>query len=306
MYRSFSKAMFERFGSKVYKLSLDGGMTCPNRDGTLHTRGCIFCSELGSGDFAEPVCADIVLQLEQAKLRINRKMSEGKYIAYFQSFTNTYAPLRYLETLFTQAIRSPDVVALSVATRPDCLSSEVIDLLHRLQQEKPVWVELGLQTIHSQTVSYIRRGYPNTCFEDAVRRLKKAGLEIIVHMILGLPGESRSMMLQTAGYIANSGVDGIKLQLLHVLEGTDLAEEYRCGKFEVLSLAEYIQILEDCIRVLPPHMVIHRLTGDGPKARLLAPLWSGDKKRVLNEIEKTFARDGLQQGSLWPTMRDPK
>lgn len=299
MYRSFSQAMLERFGSKVYKLSLDGGMTCPNRDGAISNRGCIFCSELGSGDFAEPVCTEIALQLEQAKLRVNQKMSAGKYIAYFQSFTNTYAPTHELERLFTQAISSPDIVALSVATRPDCLPSQVIDLLHRLSQIKPVWVELGLQTIHPETVHYIRRGYPNSCFEDAMKQLREAGIETIVHMILGLPGESRSMMVETAGYIAKSGADGIKLQLLHVLEGTDLAEEYRQGRFEVLSMEDYIQILEDCIRVLPPQMVIHRVTGDGPKARLIAPLWSADKKRVLNEIRCTFKRNDLHQGSMW-------
>lgn len=306
MYRSFSKAMSERFGSKVYKLSLDGGMTCPNRDGRLHSRGCVFCSELGSGDFAEPFCPDVALQLEQAKQRVNRKIGDGNYIAYFQSFTNTYAPVRYLENLFTQAISSPNIVALSVATRPDCLPAEVIDLLYRLNQEKPVWVELGLQTIHPKTVDYIRRSYPNACFDDAVKRLKKAGLEVIAHMILGLPGESQSMMVQTAGYIGTSGADGIKLQLLHVLEGTDLAEDYRSGRFEALSLEEYILILEDCIRVLPPNMVIHRLTGDGPKARLIAPLWSADKKRVLNEIRRAFERDQLQQGSLWSAIPDEK
>lgn len=297
MYRSFSKAMEERFGSKVYKLSLDGGMTCPNRDGTLDSRGCIFCSELGSGEYAEPCCKNVAQQLEKAKLRVSRKIDQGKYIAYFQSFTNTYAPVSYLEKIFREAISSPEIAALSVATRPDCLPSEVIDLLYCLNQEKPVWVELGLQSIHSQTIDYIRRGYSNACFEDAVRRLKAAGLEIIVHMILGLPGETRPMMVQTARYIGESGADGVKLQLLHVLEGTDLAVDYRCGRFDTLSLEEYILILEDCIRVLPPQMVIHRLTGDGPKARLIAPLWSGDKKRVLNEIRHAFQRDGLQQGS---------
>ena len=299
MYRSFHQVMSERFGCKVYKLALDGGMTCPNRDGTIHERGCIFCSECGSGEFAEPYCQDIAIQLEQAKLRVNRKNKDGKYIAYFQSFTNTYAPVQYLEHLFKRAIDSPDIVALSIATRPDCLPTEVIELLGRLHQEKPVWVELGLQTIHPKTVSYIRRGYTEECFEDAVTRLKEAGLEIIVHMILGLPGETRDMMVQTAKYIGQCGADGVKLQLLHVLEGTDLAEEYDRGSFETLSLEEYIQVLEACIRVLPPDMVIHRLTGDGPKTKLIAPLWSGNKKRVLNEIRVAFQRDKLQQGSLW-------
>jgi radical SAM protein (TIGR01212 family) len=293
--------MSERFGCKVYKLALDGGMTCPNRDGTIHTKGCIFCSDVGSGDFAEPFCEDISLQIERAKLRVRRKIDNGKYIAYFQSFTNTYAPASYLETIFRQAMSSPDIVALSVATRPDCLPDEIVDLLSRLNQEKPVWVELGLQTIHSQTVSYIRRGYPNACFEEAVAKLKQAGIEVIVHMILGLPGETHEMMVQTATYIANSNADGIKLQLLHVLEGTDLAQEYRSGVWETLSLEAYISILEDCIRVLPPNMVIHRLTGDGAKKSLLAPLWSGDKKRVLNQIRAAFERDDVQQASAWDT-----
>jgi len=298
-YRSFHAAMSERFGGKVYKLSLDGGMTCPNRDGSLDHRGCIFCSELGSGDFAAPHCDDLAMQLTQAKERVKQKSGEGAYIAYFQSFTNTYAPIAYLESLFWEAIRSPDIVALSIATRPDCLPWEVLELLSKLNEVKPVWVELGLQSIHPQTVAYIRRGYDNHCFDEAVKRLKGAGIEVIAHMILGLPGEAREMMVETARYIGDRGADGIKLQLLHVLEGTDLAEDYRRGAFQTLSLEEYIACLEACLRVLPPHMVIHRLTGDGPKARLLAPRWSGDKKRVLNEIHRAISRDGLEQGSLW-------
>lgn len=298
-YRSFHQEMRERFGTKVYKLSLDGGMTCPNRDGTLSDRGCIFCSDFGSGDFAVPFCEDMKVQMEAAKNRVRRKLKDGKYISYFQSFTNTYAPLAYLERLYRAAIEPDDIVALSIATRPDCLPEAVITLLADINRSKPVWVELGLQTIHPETAQYIRRGYALSCFDNAVKRLKEHGLDVIVHMILGLPGETREQMVETARYIGRSGADGIKIQLLHVLEGTDLAEEYQVGKFGVLSLEEYISLVEDCLRTLPPDLVIHRLTGDGPKKSLMAPLWSADKKRVLQTMNETFARDHLQQGSLW-------
>lgn len=298
-YRSLNQAMKERFGCKVYKLALDGGMTCPNRDGTIGTRGCIFCSDVGSGEFAAPVCGDIRRQIEQAKVRVEQKNKGGKYIAYFQSFTNTYGPLPYLETIFRQAIEPEEIVALSIATRPDCLPREVVDMLCRLSQSKPVWVELGLQTIHPASARYIRRGYDLEIYEDAVQRLKAAGLEVITHVILGLPGESHGDMVETVRYVGQTGGDGIKLQLLHVLEGTDLAEDYRAGKVPVLSLEEYISLLEDCLSVLPPELVIHRLTGDGAKGTLLAPLWTGDKKRVLNAIQTAFRRDGVRQGSQY-------
>lgn len=298
-YRSFNQAMKERFGCKVYKLALDGGLTCPNRDGTLGTRGCIFCSGTGSGEFSAPARGDIPKQLAQAKAQVEQKNKGGKYIAYFQSFTNTYGPLPYLEAIFRQAMAPEDVAALSIATRPDCLPPAVVELLQTLSREKPVWVELGLQTIHLETVRYIRRGYDLAVYDDAVRRLKSAGLEIITHVILGLPGETRADMVETARYVGRAGGDGIKLQLLHVLEGTDLARDYRAGKVPVLSLEEYISILEDCLAVLPPDMVIHRLTGDGAKRDLLAPLWSGDKKRVLNAIRTAFQRDNVRQGSRY-------
>ena len=298
-YRSLNQAMKERFGCKVYKLALDGGMTCPNRDGTIGTRGCIFCSDVGSGEFAAPVCGDIRRQIEQAKVRVKQKNKGGKYIAYFQSFTNTYGPLPYLETIFRQAIEPEEIVALSIATRPDCLPQAVVDMLCRLSQSKPVWVELGLQTIHPASARYIRRGYDLEVYEDAVQRLKAAGLEVITHVILGLPGESHGDMVETVRYVGQTGGDGIKLQLLHVLEGTDLAQDYLAGKVPVLSLEEYISLLEDCLEVLPPELVIHRLTGDGAKGTLLAPLWTGDKKRVLNAIQTAFLRDGVQQGSQY-------
>lgn len=298
-YHSFNQFMRERFGCKVYKLALDGGMTCPNRDGTLGTRGCIFCSDVGSGDFAAPACGDIRRQIQQAKVRVEGKNKGGKYIAYFQSFTNTYAPLPYLENLFRQALKPEEIVALSIATRPDCLPQAVVDLLCRLNREKPVWVELGLQTIHPSSARYIRRGYDLPVYEDAATRLKAAGLEVITHVILGLPGESHEDMVETVRYVGQMGGDGIKLQLLHVLEGTDLADDYRAGKVPILTLEEYIALLEDCLAVLPPDMVIHRLTGDGAKKNLLAPLWTADKKRVLNAIQSSFRRDGVRQGSRY-------
>lgn len=296
-YRSFNQAMQERFGCKVYKLALDGGMTCPNRDGTIGDRGCIFCSDVGSGEFAAPACGDIPHQIAQAKARVEKKNKGGKYVAYFQSFTNTYGPLPYLERIFRQAMEPEDILALSVATRPDCLDPEVVRMLARLNEQKPVWVELGLQTIHPDSARYIRRGYGLEVYDQAARRLKEAGLEVITHVILGLPGETREQMLETVRYVGQSGADGIKLQLLHVLEGTDLARDWRVGKVPVLSLEEYVLLLEDCLAVLPPDMVIHRLTGDGHKRDLLAPLWTGDKKRVLNTIKTAFARDGVRQGS---------
>lgn len=298
-YRSFSQAMVQRFGGKVYKLSLDGGMTCPTRDGTLGRRGCIFCGAKGAGDFAAPIGQSVQAQLEAARQRVAAKNKDGRYVAYFQSFTNTYAPVDYLGSLFRQAMAPPEIVALSVATRPDCLGPEVVALLAELNREKPVWVELGLQTIHPASARYIRRGYDLPVYDRAVAALKQAGLEVITHVILGLPGEGAEDMAATARYVGWSGADGIKLQLLHVLEGTDLAEDWRAGKVPVLSLEAYISILKGCLAVLPPQMVVHRLTGDGAKRDLLAPLWSADKKRVLNAIQRAFARDGVCQGSRW-------
>ena len=288
-YRSLNTYLRQKFGCKVYKLALDGGFTCPNRDGTLDTRGCIFCSGQGSGAFAAET-------VEEAKKLVSAKNKDGKYIAYFQNFTGTYAPVERLETLYQNAIAHPEVVALSVATRPDCLGEDVLALLSRLNRSKPVWVELGLQTVHPQTAAYIRRGYALPVFDEAVRKLKREGIEVVVHMILGLPGETDEMMYETARYIGQSGADGVKFQLLHVPEGTDLARDYAAGKFEALSLEKYIELLEGCIRRIPPGMVVHRLTGDGAKRELIAPLWSGDKKRVLNAINRAFEAHGVVQG----------
>lgn len=299
-YYTLNRYLKEQFGEKVYKLALDGGMTCPNRDGTLGTRGCIFCSEGGSGDFAEGVCGNIHDQVVRAKARISQKTDARKFIAYFQSYTNTYAPVSYLEDLFEDAIAEPDIVALSIGTRPDCLSDEVIDLLSKLNRQRPVWVELGLQTIHTKTSEYIRRGYELSVFEDALRRLHRENIQVIVHVILGLPGETREDMLETVRYLAHDHrPDGIKLQLLHVLEGTDLADDYAAGKFQTMDMDEYFQILFECIEALPEDMVIHRLTGDGPKKILIAPKWTGDKKRVLNEMRRQMDKLDIRQGKNW-------
>ena len=296
-----------RFGCKVYKLALDGGMSCPNRDGTKGTRGCIFCSGAGSGDFAEgrgrfgadgPCPRSVTEQIEAAKARVAGKIKNGKYIAYFQSFTNTYAPLPYLEALFTEAMAHPDICALSVATRPDCLPEEVLELLTRLDRIKPVIVELGLQTIHPATAAFIRRGYPLSDFDRAVERLSALGLHTVVHVILGLPGETEQMTVQTCAYVGRSGAKGIKLQLLHVLEGTDLAELWRVGRVPVMDLEDYARLLGRCLAVLPEDMVIHRLTGDGAKKDLLAPLWTGDKKHVLNYVNHYLS----EQGFSWRTL----
>ena len=272
----------EKYGCKVYKLSLDGGFTCPNRDGTLDTRGCIFCT--GSGEFAQRCCTTVRDQLEQAKDRVRNKNKDGKYMAYFQSYTNTYAPVEKLRTLFYDAIEPEDIVGLAVATRPDCLSGEVIDLLREINCRKPVSVELGLQTVHEQTVRYIRRGYPTEVYYEAVRNLKAAGLEVVTHIIIGLPGEDARMAVQTTQAAVAAGTDGVKFHLLHVMRGTDLAEDYAQGKFSCLTLEEYGDVLEQCLAVLPEETVVHRITGDGAKRDLIAPLWSGDKKRVLNYL----------------------
>lgn len=278
----------QTFGCKVYKLSLDGGFTCPNRDGTLGTRGCIFCSEKGSGEFAEGSCGSISRQLERAKERVRGKNREGKYIAYFQSFTNTYAPVAVLEQRYREAIAPEDIVGLAVATRPDCLPEEVVALLARINRIKPVSVELGLQTVHEDTARYLRRGYPTAVYWDAVKRLKAAGLEVVTHIILGLPGETEGMMMETTRQAVAAGTDGVKFHLLHVLRGTDLEQEYLRGRVEPLSLERYGQILKACISCLPEHIIVHRITGDGAKRDLIAPAWSADKKRVLNYLYKVL------------------
>ena len=294
-YYSLNAWLKDQFGQKIYKLALDGGMTCPNRDGTLGTGGCIFCSHGGSGDFAEPAHTSVTEQIEAAKARVANKIKDGKYVAYFQSYTNTYAPVEYLEKIFTDAISEPDIVALSIATRPDCLGNNVLGLIEKLNKIKPVWVELGLQTIHEKSAGYIRRMYPLSVYDSATENLHKIGINVITHIILGLPNESKEMMLESVKY-AGSKTDGIKLQLLHILKNTDLCDDYESGKFDVLSMEDYIDILCDCVKVLPENVVIHRLTGDGDKKLLVAPMWSADKKRVLNSINREFAKRDITQG----------
>ena len=276
----------KKYGCKVYKIALNGGFTCPNRDGKIDNRGCIFCSAGGSGEFAENAALSVTDQIERGKERVAKKVKDGRYIAYFQAYTGTYGPLEKLRALFTEAIENPDIAVLSVATRPDCLPDEVIDLLAELNTIKPVWIELGLQTIHERTAAYIRRGYDLDVYDRAVRALKERGIEVITHLIIGLPGESRQDIIDSVKYVCESGADGIKLQLLHVLRGTDLEKEFCEGRFGVLSEDEYIDILKSCVSIIPQNVVVHRLTGDGDKKLLVAPLWSGNKKRVWNRIQR--------------------
>lgn len=294
-YHSLDYELKQRYGTKIYKLSLDGGMTCPNRDGKLDTRGCIFCSAGGSGDFAADRRRSITEQIESAKTLISQKQTkDGKYIAYFQAFTNTYETVSYLRNIFYEAIMNEDIVALSIATRPDCLSKDILALLKELNEIKPVWVELGLQTIHEETAKFIRRGYSLPVFDQAVKELDSIGIEIIVHVIIGLPNETLHDLLDTIHHITNLPIHGIKLQLLHILKGTDLADYL--DEFHILTLEEYLDTLVACIEHIPPKIVIHRITGDGPKALLLAPTWSGNKKLVLNSIQKKFKVCDTWQG----------
>lgn len=287
-YTSLNSYLKKRFGCKVYKLAINGGFTCPNRDGKIDTRGCIFCSKGGSGEFAESAEKSVTQQIDDGKKRVEKKIKDGKYIAYFQAFTNTYAPLCKLRSLYTEAINHPDIVALSIGTRPDCLGNDVLELLDEMNKIKPVFIELGLQTIHENTAQYIRRGYPLEVYDKAVDDLHKIGINVVTHLIIGLPGENEQDILQSVEYVCKK-TDGIKLQLLHILEGTDLADEYRECKVDVLSLEKYTSIIKHCVEIIPNNVVIHRLTGDGAKKDLIAPLWSADKKHVLNTINKALS-----------------
>ena len=283
MYRTLSQHYREKFGCKVYKLSIDGGFSCPNRDGTVGYGGCIFCNETGSGDFA--ACGiSITQQLQDAKKWVEKKNKDGKFIAYFQSFTNTYAPAEILRRRYLEAIAPEDIVGLAIGTRPDCLGEDVMAVLKEVNAIKPVSVELGLQTIHEASISYIRRGYANQMYFDALHRLKEAGVEVVTHIILGLPGETPQMAAQTTRAAVEAGTNGVKFHLLHVLKNTDLEKDYLAGKFSCLSLEAYGDWLCACIKEVPPDVTVHRITGDGAKRNLVAPLWSGDKKRVLNYL----------------------
>lgn len=290
MYKTLNEYCKEKFGTKVYKLSLDAGFTCPNRDGTISNKGCIFCSERGSGDFAERGNS-IEEQLEKAKKRVENKIKTGKYIAYFQSFTNTYAPIERLEKLYFDAIKPDFIVGISIATRPDCLSNEVIELLKKINRKKPVAIELGFQTQNEKTAEYIRRGYRNHVYLDAVKRLTENGIEVVSHIIIGLPNETKADAVKTTEFCVKAGTNGIKFHLLHVIENTDLEKDYKQGKFECLSLEEYADILSECIKILPKDIVVHRITGDGAKKTLIAPLWSADKKKVLNFLNSYITKN---------------
>jgi radical SAM protein (TIGR01212 family) len=302
-YHSLDYELKRSYGRKIYKLSLLGATSCPNRDGRFNTRGCIFCSEGGSGDFAARHASSVTEQIEIAKKQVEAKLSHPEnagYIAYFQAYTNTYAPLSYLRSIFTEAISHPDIVILSIATRPDCIDGPILDLLEELNQIKPVWVELGLQTIHETTATFIRRGYPLPVFDYCVHRLHQAGITIIAHTILGLPGESKHDMLGTMEYLSKLPVQGIKLQLLHILKGTDLGKLYLNGELtEVLSMEAYVDLVISCLEHLPEDMVIHRITGDGPRKLLLAPLWSTNKKLVLNRIHSRMKELNTYQGKYY-------
>ncbi len=294
-YNSFNEYCKKKYGKKIYKLSISGGMTCPNRDGTLDTRGCIFCSSGGSGEFSSAYSTDIISQLNEAKKRVEAKTKDNLYIAYFQPFSNTYADVDYLRDIYYKAIKPDYIVGLSIATRPDCINKEILKLLSGINKIKPVTVELGLQTIHESTAEYIRRGYPLSVYVKAVNDLHKIKIEVVTHLIIGLPYESEEMILDSVRYVGKL-TDGIKLQLLHILKGTDLEKEYLQNKFEVLSLEKYTDLICKSIALLPENVVIHRITGDGDKRGLIAPLWSADKKRVLNYINKELDRRCVKQG----------
>ena len=284
-----------RFGRKIYKLTLDGGMTCPNRDGKVGFGGCIFCGGNGSGSFCPSVDLSITAQIEEGKKLLKNKIKEGGYIAYFQSHTNTYAAVPYLRKIFYEAVNHPDIVGISIGTRPDCLENEVLKLLEELTKIKPLWVELGLQTIHENTAKLINRCYPLKVYDEAVKNLKSIGAEVVTHVILGLPGESKEQMLETVAYSSKVS-DGIKLQLLHVLKDTKLYEMYQKEPFKIFSMEEYTELLCRCIEIIPKKVVIHRMTGDGDKRLLVEPMWSGNKKVVLNYINKVFLEKDIVQG----------
>lgn len=295
-YYSLNEYLQTTFGEKVYKLSIDLGLTCPNRDGTLDTRGCIFCHN-GSSHFAESG-VNIDEQIDNAKQRVVNKTKANKFIAYFQSFTNTYAPVEFLSNIFYKVLERDDIVAISIGTRPDCIPSEVLDLLEKLNKIKPVWIELGFQTSNEKSAEYIRRCYDNLVYEKIVKELKQRNITVVTHIILGLPNETKEDMVNSVKYVVDCGTDGLKLQLLHILKETDLYEDYKLGKVIPLTLYEYIDILFECIRIIPKHIVIHRITGDAPKKLLVEPLWSADKKTVLNIINREMNNRNITQGDL--------
>ena len=313
-YYSLNAYFKNTYGQKIYKIAVDAGLSCPNRDGSLGTRGCIFCSKGGSGDFAVKV-GSVKEQIEQGKAKFNKETGD-KFVIYFQAFTNTYGNPEYLKRIWTEALEEESVVGISIATRPDCLGDEIMEVLKELKEsylDKFIWVELGLQTIHEKTAEYIRRHYPLSEYENAVRKLNKIDIPYITHVILGLPGETKEEMLETVFYVEQGVFEqdshskirpfGIKLQLLHVLEDTDLAVDYRAGKFETMEMEEYLELVIECLQRIHPEIVIHRVTGDGPKNILISPTWSGNKKQVLNNLHKMMREKNAKQGDysimLW-------
>ena len=299
-YNTLNESLQNRFGEKLYKLTLNIGCTCPNRDGKLGNRGCIFCSAGGSGEFAGDPSRSVTEQIEAGIRSLKGKRPASRYIAYFQAYTNTYAPVDYLKKVYQEALNHPKIAALSIATRPDCLPPEVLSLLSDLNRKKPVWIELGLQTIHESTAAFIRRGYPLPVFHQAVEALHARDLEIIVHVILGLPGETKDMMLDTIRHLNTLPIQGIKLQLLHILKHTDLASYYQETSFHTLTLEEYTDLVISCLEICRPDLIIHRLTGDGPKDLLIAPTWSTKKRQVLNTIQKELKQRNTWQGKHYP------
>ncbi|WZL75044.1 TIGR01212 family radical SAM protein [Clostridiaceae bacterium 35-E11] len=295
-YHSLNYELRKVFGQKVFKLSLDGDFTCPNRDGTIGRKGCIFCSEEGAGEFAAPKILSICEQIRQQKEFLSLKWPKGKYIAYFQNFTNTYASVKDLERKYREALNCEGVVGLAIATRPDCLPEDVLKLLEQLNQETYLWVELGLQTIHEATARFIRRGYSLDYFEEKLQDLKERRIRTVIHLIMGLPGETKEDMVASIQYISKCGIDGVKLHLMHILKNTDLCQLYTQSDFPLLSQEEYISLIVDALELLPPEVVIHRMTGDGSKDLLVGPRWSLNKRAVLNGIEQELKKRNSFQG----------
>ena len=306
-YYSLNAYLQDTYHEKIYKIALNAGLTCPNRDGKLDTRGCIFCSSGGSGDFAVPLSSPLHFQksFEEGKAKLSRKHTGSRFIAYFQAYTNTYGPLPYLRSIYEAALREPSVAGISIATRPDCIPEEVVTLLVNLKEEFPdkfVWIELGLQTIHEETARFIRRGYSLEVYDRCVMTLRQAGIPVITHVILGLPSETREHVLETISHINSLGIWGIKLQLLHILKETDLASLYMQGDYVPLTKEAYLDLVIDCLEQLDPHIVVHRVTGDGPKDLLLAPLWSLNKRDVLNSLHREMKHRNTYQGKLYHVM----
>jgi radical SAM protein (TIGR01212 family) len=295
-YHSLNYFLRGKFGEKVFKISLDGGFSCPNRDGTISSGGCLFCSERGSGDFAGDRDFSISKQFDDIKKMMAKKWKHGKYIAYFQAYTNTYAPIEVLRAKYEEALKQDDVVALAIATRPDCLDEDVLDLLEEINKRFYVWIELGLQTCNEESARKINRGYKLEVFEDAIEKLKKRNIDFVVHSIFGLPGEDKEDMIKTVDYIAHSGAKGVKFHLLHLIENTPLVKLYERGELEFLTQEDYIDLLCKSVEMLPEDMVIHRLTGDAPRDLLIGPMWSLKKWEVLNAIDKAMVDNDVYQG----------